>query len=229
MHRLHEILEVEAPPAQLLLEVKMAEATRIIDKATRILKVEIPENITLISEGIRNLHPSTLIDHKMYLTDNSPYVSIPIHDETGKLRFIESRALDNTLPKYLRLPEDVTVDFLYNIDCGAPCVVLVEGIFDYLNLYDLGVRNACPIFGLYNFTKKIVRDLKSVGVVKVVTMLDNDIPGQKASSIIRKTAEIGGLMSDTIIPLTDPGDLDKQQLFGLLKEKNYTIKNGYIL
>ena len=75
-------------------------------------------------------------------------------------------------------------------------ILLVEGIFDVLNLHDKGLTNAVCCFGVRNFNEQKLEMLRSVqGITKVDIFLDNDEAGQTAAKKIQEMCEKVGLIS----------------------------------
>ena len=67
-------------------------------------------------------------------------------------------------------------------------VLLVEGIFDMLNLYDKGLTNVVCGFGTKKITKEKLNLLKIQGVTGIDIFFDGDDAGQKAAK------EVAGLI-----------------------------------
>ena len=94
-------------------------------------------------------------------------------------------------------------------------IILVEGIFDMLNLYDKGLHNVVCTFGtsrLFNDTVDKLLSYKVIGIEKVFILYDGDEPGKQAAIKIKPLIEEAGFIVE-IIHLeddTDPGDLDQE-------------------
>ena len=63
-------------------------------------------------------------------------------------------------------------------------IILVEGIFDVINLHDKGLTNAVCCFGVNNVTEEKLQVLTVSGVEGIDIFLDNDEAGQV--SLIKK-------------------------------------------
>ena len=89
-------------------------------------------------------------------------------------------------------------------------VILVEGIFDMLNMWQLGYKNTLCIFGATNFGRKKLEVLDRIGVTRVDIVMDPDAPGQMAASKIAAELDSRNIVSRNIkLPVgTDPGDIN---------------------
>ena len=74
-------------------------------------------------------------------------------------------------------------------------IILVEGIFDVLNLHDKGLTNAVCCFGVKNVTEEKLEVLSVQGIEGIDIFLDNDEAGQKAAQKIQELCEKVGLIS----------------------------------
>ena len=129
-------------------------------------------------------------------------VVIPIHNESGELVAYCGRALDGTHPRY-RFPSGFAKsEFVFNLHRAAAAtqqtVVLVEGFFDCLRLYQAGVP-AVALMGaaLYEAqTAALLRHFRSI-----IIMLDGDAAGRRATSAI--TAQLRLYATVRVIHLPD--------------------------
>ena len=145
------------------------------------------------------------------------YICFPVY-QFGKLKFIEGRLAKNISgkPKYYRRPQAAAVaDCLFPLDKvkNTNYVILVEGIFDMLNMWQLGYHNTLCIFGATNFGRKKLEILDRIGVTRVDILMDPDAPGQMAAGKIADALDSKNIFSRNIkLPVgTDPGDLNKRQ------------------
>jgi DNA primase len=90
-------------------------------------------------------------------------------------------------------------------------IVLVEGIFDALNLIDKGLENAVAVLGANNLQLDVLKALKLQGVHTIYTMFDEDDAGRKATLTVQRLLVEDFIISDdTRLELPeglDPGDL----------------------
>lgn len=139
-------------------------------------------------------------------------IIFPIRDIVGKIiGFIGRHKLSNGNPKYLISPANVNMP-IFPAKVQSRSIILVEGIFDFLNCYDKGLKNVVCIFGTRTLQKDIRDKLlpfKIQGVEKVYLMLDPDTAGKEAASKLKPLIEAQDFQVE-VIELeegTDPGDL----------------------
>jgi DNA primase len=111
---------------------------------------------------------------------------IPIHNAQGELVAYCGRSLDAAEPRYQFPPRFRKSEVLFNFDraaaSGEPAVVVVEGFFDCLKVYQAGQRSVVALMGavLYRSPERALTERFR----QVVLMLDGDATGRKASRII---------------------------------------------
>ena len=124
------------------------------------------------------------------------------------------------IPKYLIYPPQAKLP-LYpaSVKTIKGRVILVEGIFDMINLFDKGLPNAICCFGTKNVDEDKLSILKMQSVEGVDIMFDGDTAGQDAAEIIKGVAEKVGLSARNINlgQNIDPG--------GLAEVKVHEIRN----
>jgi DNA primase len=107
--------------------------------------------------------------------------------------------------------------FPSHLPSGYSSMVLVEGIFDMLNLYDKGLENVVCAFGtntLQNDTKQKLLPFKAQGITHIYLLFDGDEAGKKAAELLKPLIEQEGFIVE-IIKLpddTDPGELDTEDV-----------------
>jgi DNA primase len=90
-------------------------------------------------------------------------------------------------------------------------VILVEGIFDMLNLHDKGLTNAICCFGVNNFTEEKLNLLKISGVTGLDLLFDGDEAGRGAAERVR--ALVGDFpVRSILLKSGDPGDMNIKQV-----------------
>ena len=111
------------------------------------------------------------------------------------------------------------------LDSGT--VILVEGIFDVLNLYDKGITNVITGFGLIKPKKRNknyfeIHDrfapYKIMGMTRLIIMYDSDKAGKDASYSLQRALE--DYVTTEIFELPDgkdPGGLDENEVYELRK------------
>ena len=177
--------------------------------------------------GFRNISEETL-DIWDAFTWNVPQfenrIIFPIRDITGKTVSLIGRSLDDfSKMKYYIYPQGAEMPF-----CPAKVkpiqnrVILVEGIFDALNLWDKGLKNTVCCFGTQQVNWVKLSLLKLQGVQGIDIMFDGDEAGRQASEKAKEIAEKLE-MSARIVKLRDnidPGNLTKPEI-QRLTEKLY--------
>lgn len=112
----------------------------------------------------------------------------PIKDARGQVIAFAGRVLDASLPKYINSPESPLYhksSVLFGLDMALPSVrtgnsiIIVEGYFDHLALYQSGVRNVVATCGT-------ALTGTHAGLIKrhaqrVYTLFDSDSAGNKAT------------------------------------------------
>jgi len=111
-------------------------------------------------------------------------IVIPIHNDAGELVAYAGRSIDDTEPKY-RFPKGFRKSMeLFNLHRTAParCVIVVEGFFDTMNVYQAGYPNVVALMGS---TLSELQERKLIGHFdEVLLMLDGDPPGREATEKI---------------------------------------------
>ena len=146
----------------------------------------------------------------------------PIQDIRQKtVVFVARHTLSQGNPRYVNYPSGVKIPvFPAHLPSGYSSMVIVEGIFDMLNLYDKGLENVVCAFGtntLQNETKQKLLPFKAQGITHVYLLFDGDEAGSKAATTLKPLIEHEGFIVEIInLPDgTDPGELDEEDVRGL--------------
>ena len=188
--------------------------------------IKLPDDRKLFMEEFRGIEANIFREFQAFTTEElnlTGYVCIPVYQH-GKLKFIEGRLnrdLENET-KYNRRPAKAVVsDCLFPLDKlkSTNYVILVEGIFDAINMWKLGYTNTLCIFGTTNFSKKKLDILDNMGITRVDIMMDSDIPGQRAADKIADMLDSRNIYARIIKlpPGIDPGELTKEQAERVLR------------
>jgi DNA primase len=111
---------------------------------------------------------------------------IPIHNCAGELIAYCGRAVDQTQPRYRVPPRFAKSEVLFNMHRAAATagssVVIVEGFFDCMKVHQAGVQSVVALMGamLYEQQRGTLLDRFR----QVILMLDGDVTGRKATSLI---------------------------------------------
>lgn len=184
--------------------------------------LKMPKNYTSFVGAYRGITASTISNYRAFTSVEPEYagrIVFPIYDITGKIRAFIGRATDNSVfPKYKIHPGGVKLPLFpgdFNVVQGS--VILVEGIFDCLNLIDKGLPNVICIFGTNNIDIYKLSLLKVMGVTTVYTMFDGDEAGERATE---RVMDLGDKIQLTVqkIPIdknSDPAELSRERVIKL--------------
>ena len=197
-----------------------------IRKLVEIDEIHLPEERHIYNGEFKGISGSVMKEFQAFTTQHlglKDYICIPVY-QFGKLKFIEGRyaGMIAGKPKYYRRPQGAPVsEILFPLDKvkNTNYVILVEGIFDMLNMWQLGYKNTLCIFGASNFNRKKLEILDRIGVTRVDIVMDPDAPGQMAASKIADLLNTRDIYSRNIkLPVgTDPGDINQRQAEKYLK------------
>ena len=201
---------------------------KIAKSKAQTVGIQLPEDrIEWKGGSFRNISEETLKIWQAF-TWNVPKfegrIIFPIRDITGKTVALLGRKISGMTDKYYIYPQGVEMPF-----CPAKVkpmnnrVILVEGIFDALNLWDHGLRNTVCCFGTQQMNWVKLSLLKLQGVQGIDIMYDGDEAGQTAAETLKGVAEKMemGVQIIKLPPGQDPGDFNadmvkrlKKQLYG---------------
>jgi DNA primase len=185
--------------------------------------LDLPTGWTPYTKPFRGVGVPTLRKFEAFYTNQVEKlldrIVFPIKDITGKtVVFVARHTLSNGNPRYINYPSGVQMP-LY--PCHLPSnyrsMVLVEGVFDMLNLYDKGMENVVCCFGtntLQNNTKQKLLPFRAQGVTHIYILFDGDDAGAKAAKELKPLLEQEEFIVE-IIKLpdgVDPGELDKSDI-----------------
>ena len=193
-------------------------------------QIFLPEPRFPVKHSFKGVSESTLTKFKAFMTTHDSmddYICIPVY-QNNKLKFIEGRhtALSTknlSMPKYMRKPAGVDVSsVLYPLDeiKDFTQVILVEGIFDTLNMHDMGYKNTLCIFGTNNFNAGKAKMLDEYGCRHVIIMMDGDSAGRQAAVKIQKLLTQRAIHS-SVVDMEDgkdPGSIDEMEAEAYLSE-----------
>ena len=189
------------------LEIKRQKLKQSIDE-TRSASIgfEFPKGFAPYVGNWRGIKPETYKHFEAFMHHESQFngrIVFPVRDITGKVVAFNGRHMTMTeIPKYLIYPPQAKLPLypstVYPIK-GR--VILVEGIFDMINLYDKGLSNAICCFGTRNIDADKLAILKMQNVEGVDIMFDGDDAGQTAAEEIKGLAERVGPVSYTHLTL----------------------------
>jgi DNA primase len=148
----------------------------------------------------------------------------PVRDIRGHIKVFVGRSMHSDVEsKYLFYPKHIVPPlFPAHPEIWKNSLIIVEGIFDVLNMMDKGCYNVICAFGTHTLLKTYRDKLshyKILGVNKFYIMFDGDDPGRKAAEKLKDVLNSNGFNSDTIeLPEgLDPGDLTEEDISMLMK------------
>jgi len=180
--------------------------------------VELPIDATPYIGNWRNIRPETYRKFGAFLSaakEFSGRLCFPIHDRSGKVVAIQARTQTNQIPKYYNAPAGAKMPLFPTVQPIQSSVIMVEGIFDVLNLHDKGLINALCCFGVRNFNEQKAEMLSVQGVTNIDIFLDNDEAGQTGARKVQEICEEIGLITRIISigdKFLDAGALSQQQV-----------------
>ena len=208
------------------LEVRIHKLKEKIAKTkSQTVGIQLPEDRIEWKGGpFRNISEETLKIWQAF-TWNVPKfegrIIFPIRDITGKTVALLGRKISGMTDKYYIYPQGVEMPF-----CPAKVkpinnrVILVEGIFDALNLWDHGLRNTVCCFGTQQMNWVKLSLLKLQGVQGIDIMFDGDEAGIKAGEILKGLAETMELSAQQVKLKDgqDPGNFNPDEIRRLKKQ-----------
>lgn len=210
--------------------VKIAKLKqKIQDLRDACIEIDMPDGATPFTREFRNINAATykhfgaFYTHKVEKLEDR--IVFPITDITDKIiAFVGRHMLSDGNPRYLVQPSGRPLPlFPSKFDNSTKSIVLVEGIFDMLNLYDKGVRNVVCTFGTSTISEDNVSSklmpYKVQGIEKIYIMYDGDTPGKEAAKKLKPILETQSF-SVEIVEIeedTDPGDMSQDSV-NMMKE-----------
>lgn len=205
---------------------KLKEKLRVLSELS--LGVPLPEGHKPWTTKFRGISVETLKHFGAFSTDKEPdledRIVFPISDITGKTVVFQGRhALSDGQPKYVFFPKERPVPLYPSmLSNKSTSIVLVEGIFDLLNLYDKGMRNVVCTFGtskLYKDTADKLLAYKVMGVEKIFILYDGDTAGREAAAKLKPLIEEANYIVEVInLPDgDDPGNLNQEYVDSLIE------------
>jgi len=195
-------------------------------------ELELPVGYTPWTKQFRGVSPATLKHFGAFYTNQveklQDRIIFPIKDITQKtVVFVGRHTLSNGNPRYLNYPQGVKIPiYPSHLPSGYTSMVIVEGLFDMLNLYDNGCKNVVCAFGtntLQNDIKQKLLPFRAQGITHIYLLFDGDDAGRKAAKLYKPLLEDEGFIVE-IIDLpddTDPGNLDSINVRSIVE---YTTK-----
>lgn len=221
------------------INIKVNELKEKIQNLLAQKSIQMPLDAIPFKDDFRGIKGSTYEVFGAFTTETlrgmEGRIVFPIKDILGNINAFQGRYMYSDLnPKYKFYPEHTTVNFHPMIPKPIDnSIILVEGIFDMINLWDKGLYNAVTSFGISLGTVK--RDKKKAAVIDkfnvfklqgietVWIMYDGDERGKNAAEGLKEILKQSRKFFVDTIDLEegmDPGELTLQDVTNL-KEKLY--------
>jgi len=218
---------------------KLKEKLRVINENTN--GVEMLDGAKPYTETYRGISPATFKHFNAFTTDvvkdMEDRVIFPLTDIRGKIvAFVGRHLQSNSGKRYNNFPAGASLPlFPPRFEGSHKALVLVEGIFDMLNLYDKGLKNTVCTFGtakLYNDTTEKLHQYKVMGVEKIYILFDGDDAGREAAKKLQPLIEEAGFTVEVVgLPDgVDPGSMDIEDIHSMdsyVNNKEYDEDSNY--
>jgi DNA primase len=208
------------------LQIRRNNLKNIIEeKLVETAGLTIPENAVPFDTDWRGISAATFKKFGAFQHNNSEFIGrvvIPVRNITGKIVAFCGRHQGNVDPKYLFHPGGAKLPLFPVVKPLHGRIILVEGIFDMMNLHDKGLDNAVCAFGVNKMTDEKINILKIQGVSGIDIFFDNDEAGQNAVVKLQEKLNEHEIASTkvTYSNVKDPGELTALQVIKI-KEKLY--------
>ncbi len=197
---------------------------RISEKRAESVGLSFPQNAVPYIGNWRNIKPETYKRFEAFNSIDKDYASrivFPVRDMSGRIVAFNGRHTAQGVPKYLITPAGARMPLFPVVQPKQGSIILVEGIYDMINLHDKGLTNAVCCFGTKNINTDKLSMLKIQGVDQVDIFFDGDDAGQEAAEKVKQMCEDVSLLTRSIhLKGTDPGALTETQITKL-KSKLY--------
>ena len=223
-----------------LLDVRvlnLKEKIRRINKP----KLQMPLGAEYFCESYRDITVSTYNKFNAFTLPGDKEwdgrLVFPITDISNEIICFHGRYLySKTSPKYMTKPEKTRLPLFPAMpEIIAGSIILVEGLFDMLNLYDKGLTNAVCCFGTQltsksdknNFKlKNRFSHYKMQGVSSIYIMFDGDAAGNIGANKLYNALKDNYIVETlTLEEGTDPGSLSIDDV-NKIKEYLYERSNS---
>lgn len=196
--------------------------SKIEEKMLESIGLQFPSDMIPYRGDWRNIKPETYAHFEAFESTQPDFISrvvFPVRNIMGNIVAFQGRHTSGGVPKYLFSPKHVKVPLFPTVEPYQGSVILVEGMFDMLNLFDKGVPNSVACFGVSTVTQEKIRLLKIRNTEEVVIFFDGDKAGQEGALKVKKLVEECGLRVRNIcLDEHDPGDLSQSQVNELMRK-----------
>ena len=189
---------------------------KIREKRAESVGLSFPPNALPYVGNWRDIRPETYRKFEAF-QEHDTFVGrivFPVRDISGKIVAFNARHMSGGTPKYLINPPGARMP-LYpsKVEPIQGSVILVEGIYDMINLHDKGLTNAVCCFGTRNINEDKLSILRLQGVEEAIIFFDGDEAGQTAAAKVKEMCEKTDLLTRNInLNGKDPGGLAASQV-----------------
>lgn len=114
-------------------------------------------------------------------------VVFPLFNDSGTVVSLYGRKIENESPlKHLYLSGPRNGLFNGHALRSFPEIILTESVIDSLSLYQAGIKNTVPCYGVNGFTPYHLEQLKAAKTKKAVILFDNDDTGREGALNLKK-------------------------------------------
>ena len=195
---------------------------KLIQKRSESVGLSFPQNRLPFVGNWRNIRPETYRKFEAFQHPDPDFIGrivFPIKDISGKIVAFQGRHTAEGTPKYKFTPPGARLPFFPVVEFIKGSVILVEGIFDMINLHDKGLTNAVCCFGTNNYNETKLSMLRVQGAEYVDVFFDGDEPGQQAAEkLVSECEKVGLVARNVYLKETDPGALSQTSVDKLRKK-----------
>jgi len=169
---------------------------KIAEKRAESIGLSFPENAVDYTGEWRGISKETYATFEAFESTDPEFINrivFPIRDTTGKIAAFIGRHTAMGTPKYLNSPRGAKMPLYPKVKPQRGSIMLVEGIYDMLNLHDKGLTNAVCCFGVKNVNEDKLSILSMQGVDSIDVFFDNDEAGKSGASKIKTMCDTLGL------------------------------------
>ncbi len=206
-------------------EYRILKLKRKLQSIKNADNIRMPQATNMVAWDFNGIPKEILREFMAFTTTEyglEEYITIPVF-QFNRVKFLDARRRhsDESKPKYTRKPDGIKIsDVLFPVDKIDKInhVILVEGMYDMLNLWQHGIRDVMCVFGANNFGIDKMKLLDKLGITKVTIMMDGDAAGRRAGDRIEFLLEKNDFLTFKILlqPDEDPGMLSKEYLEQIL-------------
>ena len=193
----------------------------ILQRMNEAKKPSMPENWVPFAGAYRGISGKTLREFGAFISPEEPSrITFPIKNLSNEIVAFIGRHMDDGDPKYKVWPSGVSLPLFPVAKPHKGRILLVEGIFDALNLWDKGVTNVTAAFGANKVDEDKLDLLSLQGTEGIDILFDGDTPGREAARKVHLKCKEKKINS-RIIKIEDgkdPGNLTADEVNNLRKK-----------